>query len=168
MGLRGFADWVFADAPLLLRSCGFHEIQSRKVSCSPLPQNQSSVAAQAKQFPLKKPGGFHWDFFLLGCTSFIAGIIGIPLPNGLVPQAPVHTDSLTEYRSELIVIETADGNEIRQQKIIADGVVEQRVSHFLMGLAIIGTMTGPLLVVLHLIPEALFGGVFFVVGVSLD
>lgn len=135
--------------------------------CSSLLQNQSSVAAQAKQFPLKKPGGFHWDFFLLGCTSFIAGIIGLPLPNGLVPQAPVHTDALTEYRSELVVIKTPDGNEIRQQKIIADRVVEQRVSHFLMGLAIIGTMTGPLLVVLHLIPEALFGGVFFVVGVSL-
>ncbi len=49
-------------------------------------QNVSSLTAQAKQFPLKKPGGFHWDFFLLGCTSFVAGIIGIPLPNGLVPQ----------------------------------------------------------------------------------
>jgi len=48
--------------------------------------NVSSLTAQAKQFPLKKPAGFHWDFFLLGCTSFIAGIIGIPLPNGLVPQ----------------------------------------------------------------------------------
>lgn len=33
-----------------------------------------------------------------------------------------------------------------------------------MGLAIIGTMTGPLLTVLHLIPDALFAGVFFVVG----
>lgn len=33
-----------------------------------------------------------------------------------------------------------------------------------MGLAIIGTMTGPLLVVLHVIPQALFAGVFFVVG----
>ena len=35
-----------------------------------------------------------------------------------------------------------------------------------MGLAIIGTMTGPLLIVLNLIPDALFAGVFFVVGVS--
>ena len=33
-----------------------------------------------------------------------------------------------------------------------------------MGLAIIGTMTGPILDVLHLIPQALFAGVFFVVG----
>ncbi|EHL02152.1 putative transporter [Glarea lozoyensis 74030] len=48
--------------------------------------NVSCLTAQAKQYPLKKPGGFHWDFFLLGCTTFIAGILGIPLPNGLVPQ----------------------------------------------------------------------------------
>lgn len=115
---------------------------------------------------MKKPGGFHWDFFLLGCTSFIAGIIDLPLPNGLVPQAPVHTDSMTEYRTEVKIIKTVDGQEIRQPQVIADRVVEQRISHFLMGLAIIGTMTGPLLVVLNLIPRALFGGVFFVVGVS--
>jgi hypothetical protein len=24
--------------------------------------------------------------FLLGCTTFLAGITGIPMPNGLVPQ----------------------------------------------------------------------------------
>ena len=127
-------------------------------------QNQSSVAAQAKQFPLKKPGGFHWDFFLLGCTSFIAGIIDIPLPNGLVPQAPVHTDCMTNYKSVLKVIETSDGGKIHRQETVAESVVEQRVSHFLMGLAIIGTMTGPILMILNLIPRALFAGVFFVVG----
>ena len=81
-------------------------------------------------------------------------------------QAPVHTDSLTEYRSKLKIIRTTNGAEIRQQETVADHVVEQRISHFLMGLAIIGTMTGPLLVVLNLIPRALFAGVFFVVGVS--
>lgn len=85
-----------------------------------------------------------------------------------MPQAPVHTDSLTEYRAEVKIIKTIDGQEIRQLDVIADSVVEQRISHFLMGLAIIGTMTGPLLVVLNLIPIALFGGVFFVVGVSLS
>ena len=125
------------------------------------------MAAQARHFPLKKPGGFHWDFFLLGCTSFISGIIGLPLPNGLIPQAPVHTDSCTVYRDELSVSKTNDGREIHRKETVADRVVEQRISHLLMGLAIIGTMTGPLLVVLHLIPEALFGGVFFVVGVGL-
>ncbi|KAI4256148.1 MAG: hypothetical protein L6R42_006377 [Xanthoria sp. 1 TBL-2021] len=45
----------------------------------------SSITVQAKQFPLKKPGGSHWDFFLLGATTFISSILFIPFPNGLVP-----------------------------------------------------------------------------------
>ena len=128
----------------------------------------SSLGAQARQYPLKKPAGFHWDFFLLGCTSFIGGIIGIPLPNGLVPQAPVHTDSLTNYKDKLVTTyETDDGGQViehHRKTIVAESVVEQRLSHFLMGLGIIGTMTGPLLVVLHTMPRCLFSGVFFVVG----
>lgn len=127
------------------------------------------MGAQARQYPLKKPAGFHWDFFLLGCTSFIAGILGLPLPNGLVPQAPVHTDSLTEYKDKLVTTrESEDGDselvEHHNKTIVAEKVIEQRISHFLMGLAIIGTMTGPLLVVLHTMPQCLFAGVFFVVG----
>jgi hypothetical protein len=50
--------------------------------------------AQGSEFPLRKPPGFHWDFFLLGVTTFIAGLIGLPAPNGLIPQAPIHTTSL--------------------------------------------------------------------------
>jgi hypothetical protein len=127
--------------------------------------NVSSLTAQARQYPLKKPAGFHWDFFLLGCTCFVGGVIGLPLPNGLVPQAPVHTDSLTVYETRLEVTETIDGKEIRRPKVEATAVVEQRVTHFLMGMAIWGTMSGPLLIVLHTMPAAVFAGVFFVVGV---
>lgn len=43
---------------------------------------------------MRKPSGFHWDFFLLGITTFIAGLLGVPAPNGLIPQAPLHTASL--------------------------------------------------------------------------
>jgi len=129
----------------------------------------SSLTAQAKQFPLKKPSGFHWDFFLLGWTTIIAAVIGIPFPNGLVPQAPVHTDALCNYREDVQIIRTEgkDAVNLRKKITIPESVVEQRVSHFLMGLAIIGTMTGPLLVVLGTMPRAIFSGVFFVVGVSL-
>lgn len=125
----------------------------------------SSLTAQARQYPLKKPAGFHWDFFLLGCTCFVGGVIGLPLPNGLVPQAPVHTDSLTVYETRLEITKTEDGGEIRKPFVKATAVVEQRISHFLMGMAIWGTMTGPLLIVLHTMPAAVFAGVFFVVGV---
>lgn len=50
--------------------------------------------AQGSQFPLRKPPGFHYDFFILGITTFIAGLLGIPAPNGLIPQAPIHTNAL--------------------------------------------------------------------------
>lgn len=87
------------------------------------------------------------------------------MPNGLVPQAPVHTDSLTVYETRIDIRETKDGGEIRRPLVVATTVVEQRISHFLMGMAIWGTMTGPLLTVLHTMPAAVFAGVFFVVGV---
>ncbi|WVO17305.1 hypothetical protein L204_104997 [Cryptococcus depauperatus] len=56
--------------------------------------NVSSLIAQGSEFPLRKPAAFHWDFFLLGITTFIAGLLGLPAPNGLIPQAPLHTASL--------------------------------------------------------------------------
>ncbi|KAI4232660.1 MAG: hypothetical protein L6R40_007332 [Gallowayella cf. fulva] len=125
--------------------------------------NVSSITAQAKQFPLKKPGGFHWDFFLLGVTTFISSIFFIPFPNGLVPQAPVHTDSLTVYETRLKRY-SSDDKEHVEPDVVATSVIEQRVSHFVTGLAIIGTMTGPLLTVLHVMPRSIFAGVFLVVG----
>ncbi|GFF67994.1 putative transporter C543.05c [Aspergillus lentulus] len=150
------AKWVFAALPFgfLVMLLFYYD------------HNVSSLTAQARQFPLEKPAGFHWDFFLLGCTTFLAGITGIPMPNGLVPQAPVHTDSLTIYETSLRTISTSEGEgaEIRRPIVTATAVVEQRVSHFLMGLLIIGTMTRPLLVVLHTMPAAVFAGVFFTVG----
>ena len=57
-----------------------------------------------------------------------------------------------------------EGTEIRRPIVEATAVVEQRATHFLMGLGLIGTMTGPLLRALHTMPSALFAGVFFVVG----
>lgn len=82
----------------------------------------------------------------------------------------MHTDSLTIYETDVHIINTntaedpGEDTEIRHQVIKPTAVVEQRISHFLMGLAIIGTMTGPLLIVLHTIPAAVFAGVFFIVG----
>ncbi|KAF2150251.1 hypothetical protein K461DRAFT_281488 [Myriangium duriaei CBS 260.36] len=151
------AKWVFVALPIgiLLTLLFYYD------------HNISSITAQARSFPLKKPAGFHWDFFLLGITCFIGGILGLPLPNGLVPQAPVHTDSVTEYKDNLhAVIEEEDGVTTNKCHKTIDPVLvsEQRVSHFLMGLGLIGMMTGPLLVVLRTMPRCLFSGVFFVVG----
>ena len=100
----------------------------------------------------------------MGCSCFGAGVLNIPLPNGLVPQAPVHTDSVTVYSTTLSPKPLADGTNLNEPVVEATEVKEQRLSSFIMGLALLGTMTGPLLIVLHTIPRGLFGGVFFVVG----
>ena len=42
--------------------------------------NVSSLIAQGTEFPLKKPSGFHWDIFLLGLTTGVSGLLGLPAP----------------------------------------------------------------------------------------
>ena len=91
--------------------------------------NVSSLIAQGSEFPLRKPPGFHWDIFLLGLTTFIAGILGIPFPNGLIPQAPFHTNSLCVTKL------VSDPDEDNKGKVtrVTDHVVEQRVSNLAQG-----------------------------------
>ena len=47
---------------------------------------------------------------------------------------------------------------------VVDHVVEQRVSNLAQGLLTLGTMTGPLLIVVHLIPQGVLAGLFFTMG----
>jgi hypothetical protein len=122
----------------------------------------SSLIAQGTEFPLRKPAGFHWDLFLLGLTTGIAGLLGIPFPNGLIPQAPFHTTALCVTRQVSDDDDTNKGKAIR----VTDHVVEQRVSNLAQGLLTLGTMTGPLLIVLHLIPQGVLAGLFFIMGVQ--
>lgn len=125
--------------------------------------NVSSLIAQGSEFPLRKPPGFHWDIFLLGLTTGIAGILGIPLPNGLIPQAPFHTQSLCVTKS--VAVHDKSGGPTRYERVVTH-VVEQRVSNLAQGLLFLVTMTGPLLTVLHLIPQGVLAGLFFVMGIQ--
>ncbi|EGC43508.1 anion exchange family protein [Histoplasma capsulatum var. duboisii H88] len=122
----------------------------------------SSLIAQGTEFPLRKPAGFHWDLFLLGLTTGVAGILGIPFPNGLIPQAPFHTAALCVTRQVADEDETNKGKSVR----VIDHVVEQRFSNLVQGLLTLVTMSGPLLTVLHLIPQGVMAGLFFVMGVQ--
>ncbi|KAI9889115.1 MAG: hypothetical protein M1814_005776 [Vezdaea aestivalis] len=124
--------------------------------------NVSSLIAQGTEFPLRKPAGFHWDIFVLGITTGVAGILGIPFPNGLIPQAPFHTNALCVTSQ---IMDEEEANKGRAQSKV-DHVVEQRVSNFAQGILTLGTMSGPLLIVLHLIPQGVLAGLFFVMGVQ--
>lgn len=122
----------------------------------------SSLIAQGSEFPLKKPAGFHWDVFLLGLTTGIAGILGLPFPNGLIPQAPFHTQSLCV--TKIVHDDDEGGDNKGHWELKRTHVVEQRVSNLAQGLLTLGTMTGPLLVVVHLIPQGVLAGLFFIMG----
>ncbi|GAC76651.1 Na+-independent Cl/HCO3 exchanger AE1 [Moesziomyces antarcticus T-34] len=138
--------------------------------------NVSSVMAQARNYPVRKPAGFHWDFFLLGITTLVSGFLGLPAPNGLVPQAPVHTETLSVYQQverpevdKRIARETLSKRKpkmrtVKQHHIVNARVVEGRISHLVIGLLTLGTMTRPLLVVLGTMPRAVFAGIFILVG----
>ncbi|KAL8995340.1 MAG: hypothetical protein Q9169_004915 [Polycauliona sp. 2 TL-2023] len=92
------------------------------------------------------------------------GLLGIPFPNGLIPQAPFHTNSLCVTRQ--VTDESETGAEKGHTTRVVDHVVEQRVSNLAQGLLTLGTMSGPLLIVLHLIPQGVLAGLFFVMGVQ--
>ncbi|KAF2463295.1 uncharacterized protein BDR25DRAFT_363015 [Lindgomyces ingoldianus] len=62
------------------------------------------------------------DFFLLSYATFIVGIMGLPMPNGRIPQASVHTDSLTIYETRLEVIHTANSNNTEIRKMLVGRV----------------------------------------------
>ncbi|KAI5965918.1 uncharacterized protein KGF55_001282 [Candida pseudojiufengensis] len=112
--------------------------------------NVSSLMCQSKEYPLTKPASFHWDFLLLGLTTGFAGIMGLPPPNGLIPQAPLHTDSLVVYD--------------KYGKPLS--VVEQRVTNTLQGAMTFVMMSRPFLVVLGLVPQAVLSGLFFIMAIS--
>ncbi|ROT39246.1 putative chloride-bicarbonate anion exchanger AE2 [Sodiomyces alkalinus F11] len=126
--------------------------------------NVSSLIAQGTEFPLRKPPGFHWDIFLLGLIIGISGILGLPFPNGLIPQAPFHTEALTVRR--VLPILDEKGQPTGGHVVEPTHVVEQRVSNLAQGLLTLVTMTAPLLTVLHLVPHGVLAGLFFIMGVQ--
>lgn len=127
--------------------------------------NISSIMAQGPQFRLRKPASFHFDFFLLGVTTLVSGLLGLPAPNGLIPQAPLHTTSLRIRNDPNEKVELNENEE----GINADAcyVVEQRVTNTMQGLLTLGTMSGPLLKVLHTIPQGVLAGLFWMMATSL-
>ncbi|KAI6024253.1 HCO3 transporter family-domain-containing protein [Pisolithus marmoratus] len=151
--------------------------------------NVSSLIAQGSQFPLRKPPGFHYDFFLLGVTTFIAGLIGVPAPNGLIPQAPIHTAALlimghptrdseedghsasqdcspaVSSRTEEKECEVSSyQKDVPHRKEVPVAVVEQRASNLVQGALCLVLLTGPLLHVLGLIPRGVIAGLFWFMG----
>ncbi|KAJ6443937.1 Boron transporter 1 [Purpureocillium lavendulum] len=66
----------------------------------------SSIICTAPRYGVRKKGGFAWDVALLGLTTALCGVLGLPPANGLLPQAPLHTESLL-HRVEDVALDVA-------------------------------------------------------------
>ncbi|KAE8700165.1 putative boron transporter 5 [Hibiscus syriacus] len=62
----------------------------------------SSQLAQQKEFNLKNSSAYHYDVLLLGVMTLICGLLGLPPSNGVIPQSPMHTKSLSVLETQLI------------------------------------------------------------------
>ncbi|XVE54361.1 hypothetical protein DITRI_Ditri03aG0074600 [Diplodiscus trichospermus] len=62
----------------------------------------ASQLAQQKEFNLKKPSAYHYDILVLGITTLICGLIGLPPSNGVLPQSPMHTKSLAVLKKQIM------------------------------------------------------------------
>ena len=121
----------------------------------------SSIICTIDRYGTKKPGGFAIDIVLLGTTTALCGILGIPPANGLLPQAPLHSESLLHMEKEEVVLDEKNGEtEIRETQ----RVHEQRWSHFLHGVAILAFISPPLQLVLGLTPTSVLAGLFLFMG----
>jgi hypothetical protein len=91
---------------------------------------------------------------LLGVTTFLAGLPGVPIPNGLIPQVPIHTCALLVHG---LPPKAADDEELRganeQPREVPVAVVEQCVSNLAQGSLCLVLLTKPFLHVLNLVPQ---------------
>lgn len=122
----------------------------------------SSIICTIDRYGTKKPAGFAWDIVLLGMTTAICGVLGIPPANGLLPQAPLHSESLLHDEIE-VEENNIDGQEKKGSKMVRR-VYEQRWSAFLHAGAILAFVSPPLQHVLGLTPTSVLAGLFLFMG----
>lgn len=117
--------------------------------------NVSSLISQTADRQLKKGTAFHWDFFVLGLSLIITGLLGLPPSNGLIPQAPLHVSSL------IVRTRSQPGQAFRVER-----VYEQRVTNALQSLLTILAAVFPFSEALRVIPTAVLYGLFLFLGAS--
>ncbi|KAL1971008.1 hypothetical protein VTN77DRAFT_2842 [Rasamsonia byssochlamydoides] len=122
----------------------------------------SSIICTIDRYGTRKPGGFAWDIALLGTTTALCGILGIPPANGLLPQAPLHSESLMHTEREQHTI-TVDGEEKVEEREVRR-VYEQRWSALLHAGGIMLFVSRPFMKVLGLTPTSVLAGLFLFMG----
>ncbi|KAJ9288896.1 hypothetical protein DTO021C3_3421 [Paecilomyces variotii] len=122
----------------------------------------SSIICTIDRYGTRKPGGFAWDIVLLGTTTAMCGILGIPPANGLLPQAPLHSESLMHAEREQVTV-IVDGEEKVENREVRR-VYEQRWSSFLHAGGVLLFVSPPFMHVLGLTPTSVLAGLFMFMG----
>ena len=78
--------------------------------------NISSKLAQQKEYHLKKPPAYHYDFLLLAVMTVLCGLLGLPPANGAIPQSPMHTKSLASLKKQLVKRDTKRETKVKSSK----------------------------------------------------
>lgn len=78
----------------------------------------SSIIYTINRYRAKKSGGYAWHIALLGTTTALCGILGLPPANGLLPQAPLHYKSLLHAEMEDFITTNADGERVVEIKAV--------------------------------------------------
>ncbi|POR39282.1 Uncharacterized protein TPAR_00511 [Tolypocladium paradoxum] len=131
----------------------------------------SSIICTVQRYGVRKPGGFAWDIVLLGATTVLCGILGIPPANGLLPQAPLHAESLLYYVAEgpPRTDETGEGAndqpdpEPERARPVAR-TYEQRYSPLFQAALILVFVSPPLQRLLGLAQTSVLAGLFLFMG----
>ena len=122
----------------------------------------SSIICTINRYGTRKPPGFAWDIALLGTTTALCGILGIPPANGLLPQAPLHSESLLHTEQDEVFM-SANG-EAKTELVKRRRVYEQRWSPLLPAIGILLFISPPLQYVLGLTPTSVLAGLFLFMG----
>jgi len=123
----------------------------------------SSIICTLPRYNTKKPGGFAWDIVILGTTTALCGILGIPPSNGLLPQAPLHSESLLRNVKYDDITVGGDGEQTVSH-LERQEVYEQRWSPFLQAGGILLFLSPPFQHVLGLTPTSVLAGLFLFMG----
>lgn len=124
----------------------------------------SSIICTLPRYGTKKPTGYAWDIALLGLTTGLCGILGIPPANGLLPQAPLHSESLMHTVTERQTFRDPVSREEIERDVKVQRVDEQRYSPFLQAAGILAFCAPPLQHVLGLTPTSVLAGLFLFMG----
>ncbi|KJZ75954.1 hypothetical protein HIM_04778 [Hirsutella minnesotensis 3608] len=123
----------------------------------------SSIICTVGRYGTRKPGGFAWDIVLLGLTTLVCGVLGIPPANGLLPQAPLHSESLLYY--ETVETGPQSGDESpREPAHRVPRTHEQRYSAFFQAALILIFVSPPFQRLLGLAQTSVLAGLFLFMG----